>query len=135
MFATDSLAEFRTRWLPHVTNTGLARLVRLLESASPLLVHRTFTRTAPMGCLASHIGWNHPATADWADDAGVRWLCKVAGLNPATSEVLLAWDRDGVHDRELRAGLLAECRREQERRARVEAEEPVEAEELVGAGW
>lgn len=132
MTTTDPLTEFRTSWLPHITDTGLARLVRLLESASPLLIHRTFLRAAPMGCLASHIGWNHPRTSAWGDDAGVRWLTKVAGLNPATSEVILAWDRDGVHDRELCAGLLVECLLELERREQLE--EVVEVGELVGAG-
>ena len=125
MPAADPLAEFRTRWLPHVTDTGLARLSRLLETASPLLIRGTFTRAVPMGCLASHIAWNHPVTADLDDEAGIRWLAKVAMLNPATSAVIVAWDRDGVHDRELCAGLLAECRAEQERRE----------EAAVGAAW
>ena len=121
MPTADPLAEFRTRWLPHVTNVGLDRLSRLLESASPLLIRGTFSRAVPMGCLASHIAWNHPLTACLDDDAGIRWLAKVAKLNPATSAVVVAWDRDGVHDRELCAGLLAECRDEQRRRDHSDA--------------
>ena len=116
MPTADPLAEFRARWLPHVTDSGLARISRLLETVSPLLVHGTFSRVEPMGCLASHIAWNHPATADLPDEAGIRWLAKVARLNPATSAVIVAWDRVGVRDPELRAGLLAECRAEQGRR-------------------
>jgi hypothetical protein len=112
----DPLAEFRTRWLPHVTDSGLTRISALLAEGSPLLVHGTFSRAEPMGCLASHIAWNHPATAELCDDAGIRWLAKVARLNPATSAVIVAWDRDGVHDQELCASLLAECRAEQDRR-------------------
>lgn len=131
MTSTDPLAEFRTRWLPHVTDAGLARLVGLLASASPLLIRGTFARAVPMGCLASHVAWNHPRTEHLDEDAGVRWLAKVARLNPATSAVILAWDRAGVHDNDLRAGLLAECRREQERRAVVAVDE---VGELVGAG-
>ena len=129
MPTADPLAEFRTRWLPHVTDAGLARIARLLETASPLLVRGTFTRAAPMGCLASHIAWNHPATEQLDDEAGIRWLAKVARLNPATSAVIVAWDRDGIHDRDLCAGLLTECRGEQRRRAGVC--EPTG--ELVGA--
>lgn len=115
MPTVDPLAEFRTRWLPHVTDAGLTRLDELLSAASPLLVSGTFARAEPMGCLASHIAWNHPVTRE-ADEAGVRWLAKVARLNPATSAVILAWDRAGPHDRDLRADLLAACRTERSRR-------------------
>jgi hypothetical protein len=80
-----------------------------------------------MGCLASHVAWNHPLTRHLTEEAGVRWLTRVAGLNPATSAVILAWDRDGLHNRELRAGLLTACREELERRA-------TDAEELALCG-
>lgn len=112
-----ALTEFRTHWLPHVTDAGLSRLAELLETGSPLLIHGAFTRALPMGCLASHIGWHHPVTEHLNADAGIRWLTKVTGLNPATSAVILAWDRNGVHDRELRSALLAACRDELDRRA------------------
>ena len=110
------LTEFRTIWLPRITDTGLTRVIELLETASPLLIHGAFTKAVPMGCLATHIAWHHPATERWNEEAGVRWLTRVAGLNPATSAVLLAWDRRGIHDRELRAGLLTACREEVARR-------------------
>jgi hypothetical protein len=125
------LAEFRTRWLPHATDAGLARLAELLERGSPLLIHGAFARAVPQGCLASHLGWNHPTTCRLQADAGVRWLTKVAGLNPATSAVVLAWDRAGVHDWDLRAELLAACRDELDRRAAGPAEPAVA--ELCGA--
>jgi hypothetical protein len=114
---SEPLAEFRDSWLPHVTDGGLSRLVELLEKSSPLLVHGTFTRAVPMGCLASHIGWNHPQTCRFDHEAGVMWLARVAGLNPATSSVILAWDRHGVGDFALRAQLLEACRDEQRVRA------------------
>lgn len=110
---SDALAEFRAVWLPHTTDAGLARLVDLLAAASPMLVHGAFTRAMPTGCLATHIAWNHPRTQRHADDAGICWLSRVARLNPATSRVILAWDRSGVHDHELRGALLAACRAEQ----------------------
>ena len=113
---TDPVTEFRTGWLPHVTDEGLARLTDLLEKASPLLIHGAFTRAVPMGCLATHVAWNHPATRHLQQDAGVMWLCRVAKLNPATSAVILAWDRGGTADYELRTGLLAACREETARR-------------------
>ena len=114
---SEPLAEFRTAWLPNVTDGGLSRLVDLLEKASPLLVHGTFTGALPMGCLASHIAWNHPQTCRFDHEAGVLWLSRVAGLNPATSAVILAWDRSGTGDFQLRTALLEACRDEQAARA------------------
>lgn len=122
----DPIAEFRTSWLPHVTAAGLGRLIDLLGKASPLLIHGAFTRARPMGCLATHVGWNHPRTTRAGDEAGVLWLCRVAGLNPATSAVIQAWDRAGANDFALRTGLLAACEAEAARRAAdpAEADEP-----------
>lgn len=116
MLSTECLAELRAAWLPNVTDAGLHRLIELLEKGSPLLVHGCFTRAVPMGCLASHVAWNHPQTCHLTLDAGIAWLHQVAGLNPATSEVLRAWDLNGVHDLELRADLLRELRAEQAKR-------------------
>src|SRR5262245_15427054 len=117
MASHDAVAEFRADWLPHVSNAGLVRLVDLLAKASPLLIHGAFTRTMPMGCLATHIAWNHPRTCRLQHEAGVAWLSKVAGLNPATSAVILAWDQSGIGDFELRSALLAACLEEKARRA------------------
>ena len=125
---TDAVTEFRRSWLPYTTDAGLDRLINLLEKASPLLIHGAFTRAVPMGCLATQIAWNHPDTAHLQHEAGVMWLCRVARLNPATSSLILAWDRAGVGDYELRQGLLVACREEQARRAGVEERET----ELVG---
>jgi hypothetical protein len=117
MLSSECLRELRTAWLPNMTDAGLARVVELLDQGSPLLVHGCFTRAVPMGCLASHIAWNHPETAHQTLDAGIAWLFGVAGLNPATSHVIAAWDRQGTRDLELRADLLREFRREAESRA------------------
>jgi hypothetical protein len=117
MLSSECLRELRTAWLPNMTDAGLARVIELLEQGSPLLVHGCFTRTVPMGCLASHIAWNHPETAHHTLDAGIAWLFGVAGLNPATSQVIAAWDRQGHRDLDLRADLLREFRREAEARA------------------
>jgi hypothetical protein len=119
------VAEFKAAWLPHVTDDGLGRIAELLEKASPLLIHGAFSKAVPLGCLASHIAWNHPETSHLQYEAGVCWLSRVAGLNPATSRVVLAWDQGGVGDYELRSALLAACRAEQRHRAEMEA--------LVGA--
>jgi hypothetical protein len=113
---SDTIAEFRSAWLPNITVEGLNRLIDLLSKASPLLIHGAFTRAVPMGCLASHIAWNHTKTAHLHNEAGVMWLCRVAKLNPATSSVVLAWDRAGVGDYELRNALLTACLEEQTRR-------------------
>jgi hypothetical protein len=121
------LMEFRSAWLPHISDAGLVRIADLLQNASPLLIKGTFTGVVPMGCLASHIAWNHPKTAHLNDDAGVRWLTKVAELNPATSDVILAWDETGHADWELRQGLLAACRDELDRRRTNLLPEPTTA--------
>jgi hypothetical protein len=116
MASLDPIAEFRAAWLPNVTDDGLDRLMELLRKASPLLIHGAFTRAVPMGCLASHVAWNHPKTCRLQHEAGAVWLTKVAGLNPATSSVILAWDRDGTSDFELRSALLDACEEEHDRR-------------------
>lgn len=107
MLSQECLHELETRWLPNMTNQGLDRLIDLLEKGSPLLIHGSFTRALPMGCLATHVAWNHPRTAHLNLDAGVCWLNRVAGLNPATSHVIRAWDRSGNCNFEMRAELLA----------------------------
>jgi hypothetical protein len=122
MLSADPVTEFRHAWLPHITCEGLSRLVDLLEKSSPLLIHGAFTRAMPMGCLASHIAWNHPNTRHLNHEAGVVWLTKVAGLNPATSSVILAWDAAGRGDFELRSRLLDACR---EGRSAAAEPEPV----------
>lgn len=123
MASGDPITEFRTAWLPHITDRGLNRLMELLAKASPLLIHGSFTRTVPMGCLATHVAWNHPNTCHLQNEAGIIWLSKIAGLNPATSAVILAWDRDGTGDFELRTALLHACQEERERRDSVTATE------------
>jgi hypothetical protein len=116
MHVAPCLKELRDGWFPHTTDAGLDRLIQLLESGSPLLIHGAFTRALPMGCLATHIAWHHPATADLSVDAGIAWLSRVAGLNPATSHVIRAWDCAGRYDWELRSALLAACKDERQRR-------------------
>ncbi len=112
MLSPDCQDELRASWLPNITETGLERLLGLLQKSSPLLISGCFTRAVPMGCLASHIAWNHPQTAHLTVDAGITWLHHVAGLNPATSQVLREWDRRGAADLTLRADLIAALKTE-----------------------
>ena len=116
MVSRECLGELRSAWLPNLTDTGAERLLDLLEKGSPLLVSGCFTRAIPMGCLASHAAWNHPATEHLNVDAGITWLHAIAGLNPATSCVLREWDTRGVCDLDLRTDLIAELRGELARR-------------------
>jgi hypothetical protein len=106
MLSQECLHELRSSWLPNITDPGLDRLIEMLEKGSPLLIHGCFTRTVPMGCLATHAAWNHPQTAHLTVDAGITWLHRVAGLNPATSLVIREWDRRGARDFTMRADLL-----------------------------
>src|SRR5262245_41438251 len=70
MHLAPCLKELREGWFPHTTTAGLNRLIQLLESGSPLLIHGAFTRALPMGCLATQIAWHHPDTAELTTDAG-----------------------------------------------------------------
>jgi hypothetical protein len=106
MLSNECVRELHTAWLPNITDSGLDRLIDLLEKGSPFLIHGSFTRAVPMGCLATHIAWNHPHTAKLNMEAGITWLHWVAGLNPATSCVIREWDRRGSQDWEIRSQLL-----------------------------
>ncbi len=116
MSISSSLMEFRESWIPHISSSGLTRLVGLIESRSPLLIHGSFTRACAMGCLATHIAWHHPRTEQLSEEAGIIWLTRVAHLNPATSQVILEWDRSCTNDWQLRNMLLEACREELDRR-------------------
>ena len=120
MLSHECLHELRSAWLPNITDHGLNHLVGLLEKASPLLIHGSFTRAVPQGCLATHIAWNHPCTTHLTQEAGITWLHHVAGLNPATSHVIREWDMCGGNDFEFRAELLSQLRAEQLRRPNAE---------------
>src|SRR5215212_7226133 len=116
MLSPEVRNELRSSWIPNLTDCALSRLIDLLEKASPLLISGCFTRAIPMGCLASHAAWNHPATEHLNVDAGITWLHRIAGLNPATSRVLGEWDRRGASNLDLRTDLIAELRQELGRR-------------------
>lgn len=126
MATREAIAEFHAVWLPNVSETGLARLTSMLEAGSPYLIHGTFARALPQGCIASHIAWHHPRTAHLGEEAGICWLAKVARLNPATSRVVLAWDRGGLNDYDLRFALLDACLTEQAHRRGEWDDEPAE---------
>ena len=131
MLSQECLHELKTSWLPNITDAGLDRLVELLEKGSPLLIHGSFTRAVPMGCLATHVAWHHPQTSRMTLDAGVCWLNQVAGLNPATSLVIREWDRCSDCDFEIRTELSSVFRQERADRQRQLADEPCSVDELV----
>ncbi len=106
MLSPECLGELHGSWLPNITDTGLDRLIELLEKGSPMLIHGCFTKAVPMGCLASHVAWNHPNTCHLTLDAGITWLHKVACLNPATSLLMREWDLRGACDVEMRGDLM-----------------------------
>jgi hypothetical protein len=120
MLSHECTHELKTAWLPNITDCGLDHLIGLLEKGSPFLIHGSFTRAVPMGCLATQIGWNHPRTAKQTLDAGICWLNKVAGLNPATSHVIREWDRCADFDYEVRQELLKLFCAERDHRRQLE---------------
>jgi len=107
MLPAEVIRELRDSWLPHASRAGLDRVIDLLEKGSPLLLSGRFTEVLPRGCLATHIAWHHPAVGHRTYDAGILWLTRVAGLNPATSAVIREWDRRGPQDWAFRSELLA----------------------------
>jgi len=131
MLPTEGVRELRTAWLPNITDQGLDRLIDLLEKSSPLLIHGSFTRAVPMGCLATQAGWNHPCTRHQTHDAGINWLTHVAGLNPGTSVIVREWDRCRENSFAIRAELLTHFKEERQRRAKKSA--PARDRELVPA--
>ena len=126
MLSQECVRELHSAWLPNITDEGLDRLIDLLEKGSPLLIHGSFTRVVPMGCLATHAAWHHPRTGHLTLDAGISWLHRVAGLNPATSQVIREWDRCGASDWEVRSGLLAVLK--EERHNRQQTRQPAHRE-------
>jgi hypothetical protein len=131
MLSQECVRELRSSWLPHLTDSGLSRLIDLLETGSPLLIHGSFSRAVPMGCLATHAAWHHPRTQHLTQDAGINWLHGVAHLNPATSYVIREWDSRSAHDWQIRAELLHEFRVERQRRQ--SAVSTVDCEALIEA--
>jgi hypothetical protein len=120
MLSQDCLRELKSSWMPNITDAGLDRLIDLLEKGSPMLIHGSFTRAVPMGCLATQIAWHHPRTQNMTLDAGICWLNHVAGLNPATSLVIREWDRCADCDFEMRAELAKIFRQERTSRQPLE---------------
>lgn len=118
MLSQDCVRELTTAWLPNITDAGLDRIIDLLEKGSPLLIHGCFTRSLPMGCLATHAAWHHPQTEHLSLDAGITWLHRVAGLNPATSLVIREWDTRGASDWEVRSELIGHFKEERSGRQR-----------------
>lgn len=131
MLSPECMRELKSSWLPNVTDAGLDRLIDLLEKGSPMLIHGSFTRAVPMGCLATQIAWHHPQTEKMTLDAGICWLNRVAGLNPATSLVIREWDRSAECDFEIRQDLAAAFRKEREERRQLVEETVGEDQELV----
>lgn len=132
MLSPECIHELRTAWLPNITDQGIHRVIELLEKDSPLLIHGSFTRAVPQGCLATHVAWNHPRTAHLTLEAGITWLHRVAGLNPATSLVIREWDGSRHFDFEVRHALLTLFREErQQRRDRPRTESCIAEEVLV----
>jgi hypothetical protein len=125
MLSAECTSELQSAWLPNITDAGLDRIIDLLEKNSPLLVHGCFTRAIPMGCLATHAAWHHPRTAHLTAEAGISWLNRIAGLNPATSRVIREWDARGANNWEMREDLLAVFK--EERSSRAQTSELVEA--------
>jgi len=112
------IRELERNWFPGTTDAALNHLLKLLESASPLLVHGCFTQFPPQGCIATQIAWHHERTTHLSHDAGIVWLDQIAKLSPISSIVLSTWDILGSRDIGLRHALIEQVRSERRRRLR-----------------
>lgn len=121
MLSRICVQELQTQWFPHMTDSGLDRIIELLEQASPLMLQGAFSRAVPMGCLATQAGWHHPRTTHLTSSAGITWLHAVVGLNPGLSAVIREWDAGGLQNLELRSEFLKLFREERGRRAETKA--------------
>ena len=111
----DAVREFRTHWLPKLTDPALERLITLLERDDPRLIRSRWTGASVMGCLATQAAWNDARTEDFGDRAGPAWLHHVAGIVPAHSKVVRDWDQSIEHPFDawqVRGQLLAMLREE-----------------------
>lgn len=122
MLSADFVRELRCDWLPNVSDAGLDRVIDLLEKGSPLLLSGRFTGAIATGCLATHIAWHHPEVSHRTEDAGVQWLTRVAGLNPATSRVIREWDSRCPQEWNFRHDLLTLFREERAGRSAMRAD-------------
>ncbi len=114
MFSPEFVVEFRSLWLPQMSTSGLRKLIQLLQENSPGLVHGAFTDYQGGGCLATHAGWNHPATAGSGPSAGTEWLLLLKNAG-SLSRVICEWDMVRPYDTrypECRQHLLALLREE-----------------------
>ena len=99
MASNTAVTEFRAAWLPHVTDDRPAPPRRSARQGQPAFdprrVHSAHADGLPR--LAHRL--ESPARrAISTTRPASMWLSKVAGLNPATSAVILAWDRAGNAD-------------------------------------
>jgi hypothetical protein len=122
MLSAEVVHELQSEWLPNVSDDGLDRIIDLLEKGSPLLLAGRFTGALPTGCLATHIAWHHPEVCHRTEDAGILWLTRVAGLNPATSRVIREWDSRNPQEWGFRSDLLTLFRQERGQRTAAKAE-------------
>ena len=111
MKLSPCLQELKDGWFPHITDAGLDRVIELLDKSSPLLIHGEPIKQCRWVCLATYIGWHHPTTCHWTMEAGIMWLSRIAGLNPATSQVIRAWDSSGPFDWDLAANVAGGLQR------------------------
>jgi hypothetical protein len=93
----EAVCEFRTHWLPNLTNPALERLITLLERNDPRLIRSHWTDGRVMGCLATQAAWNDARADEFGERAGARWLSRVAGIAPMHSKVVRDWDQSTEH--------------------------------------
>lgn len=129
MLSPECLNEFQQHWLPHLTDSGLNRLIELLEKDSPVLISGCFNRAGTMGCLATQAAWHDERTIHRHHDAGIYWLSHVVGISPSHSAVIREWDRRAPYEFGIRFDLLEELLKERERRQ--EPPKPVPVPECV----
>ena len=84
------MRELYLDWLPNITDEGLERLIELLSTQSPQLLHGSFIDDDDGGCLAEHAGRHHDLCGD-RKFPGLAFAMLVTEAR--ASAVITEWDK------------------------------------------
>ena len=124
----DYVAWFRERYVDVEADEQLnpKRLREWCDAQFPSMPRQRSERRS-FGSARLSRDFSHTEAAEFpvialAGDAGILWLTRVAGLNPATSHVIREWDGCAEFDYEMRRELLAIFKQEREARRQLPKE-------------
>ena len=101
--------EFRTAWLPHISDLALGRLAVSLETHDPRLLHDDFGHSDGGGCLEVQCMMYHPGRLElerqypmftemdrgYYQVLAYHWMVEIVGIDPSKSVFLAEWEASG----------------------------------------